>query len=247
MVSNKKIVLTAFMISGTVLFLVFLQTVFAWKAVKTTKSEYGMDLQKQSSPGWYNYEGNRLKKDILWFEQLLVLSKTDSIYMAIDLDNSMVQLGLKGMNLLESSLIDKYPSGFLAAVNEETYLQFAAASPVETETANFPKKPVRKVVTLNKQDDKSGIQNDANVVKSLRWTFTTANNLRVIITGVLPSADSSLIVNPLQDIVKYRLKEVTLQPVTNNYSPTLYLWMNDKEAKAIYRAVPPGGKVLFRY
>ena len=246
MFQNKKSALPAILFAGVVLALVFLQVLYAWKAVRSTQLQYAATQQVQSDPLWYHPEGNRLKKDILWFEQLLVLTKTDSIYLAINLRDSLVQLGLKGMNLMDSKIVEQYPCGFLNAVTEELYLQLAVAGTVATESANLPKKPVRKVVALNYQDDKSDLPNDVYALKPLRWTFTTNTNLRVIVSGIQQSADSSLHVNPLYDIAKYRLQEIAQQPFPKKYTPTLYLWLNDNDAKAIYRAVSLNSKMLLK-
>lgn len=246
MVRIKKTGLAAGSVFGFFLVLVVVQLMYSFKGVKNFQHVYGLNIRQQSGEGWSNPEVNRIKKDILWYEQLLKLSKSDSIYLAINLQDSVVQLKLKGMYLAEAKIVFQYPYDFLKTANEETYRHFATVSAIHNETANLPKKPVRKVVAYSYENENGKASVDTTEKKQLKWMFITEDNLRVIISGVKTASGSSHHFHPKQDVLQYRMQDVIRDPFPEHYMPTLYLWLYNQEATAIYRAVPPGGKLLFR-
>ncbi len=246
MVTGKKMLVPAYLIAGLFVVLIFLQWIFSYKAVVAAREEFRKNNRQHSTGVWNNTEVRRDKKDIQWYEQLLLLSKSDSNYLAIDLHDSIVQLGLKGINLAEAEIIHHYPSDFLATINEEVYTSVATASPILIESANFFKKPVRKILAYSNADNRDEEIQGNKARHPLHWTFTTGNNLRIVISGAQTAADSSFKLHPKRDIMLHRAKEFIRYPVPEKYSPTLYLWLSDKDALAIYRALPSGGMVLFR-
>lgn len=74
----------------------------------------------------------------------------------------------------------------------------------------------------------------------------SSNCLQIVINGVLPGPDSTLNVQKNKDVIAYRFKHAFDNPFAKNYSPVLFLWLNDTDAKAIYRALPEKAKFIFR-
>lgn len=246
MLSKRKLWVPVISLASLLLIAVIFNLVNSYNAVKALLKETDLNNQVKNSPGWNEYEPRQLKKDIFWYEQLLSLAKTDSIYLAVDLKDSLVQIGLKGFNMVQTKILHQRHSDFLTHLNEETYRHFTAVNPMIYEAACIPKRDVKKVIAFSDNEESLDDQKEPASDKPLFWSFTTGSNLRVVITGVKLSADSSFLLQPLQDIVKYRFQEFIREPAPEKYNPTVYLWLCDKDAKAMYRAVPPGGKVLFR-
>jgi hypothetical protein len=243
---NKMFLLPAATVIVLLLAVLMLQLVFSFRAVKATQQDLTLAGVNKGNAGWSDWEVNRLKKNSLWYEQLLVMAKNDSIGLIINLNDSVVQINLKGMYLVQSQIIKQYPADFLNNINEETYTKYASVSSIMQESANFPKKPIKKVSAYTPQDDNKEDQNLKANDKPLSWSFTTRNNLNVVITGVAATPDSSLSFYPTRDLLKYRLRDILKHGVPEKYTPTLYLWLSDKDAKSIYRAVASRGEVLFR-
>ncbi len=244
--SKPKVWVPVVILAGMLVILMIIQLINSCYAVNALLKKEGLNYQVENSAGWNEYETRNLKKDIFWYEQLLILSQADSIYLAFDLQDSLVQIGIKGFNMVQTKILHLHPSDFLKDLNEDSYRHFTTINPIVEETACIPKKAVKKVIAYSDNEE----HHDADKLPvydiPLSWSFTTGSNLRVVITGVKRMADSSFSLQPTQDFVKYRFLEFIKQPVSKHYNPTIYLWLCDQDAKAIFRAVPPGGKVLFR-
>ncbi|RIH66764.1 hypothetical protein D1164_03995 [Mariniphaga sediminis] len=196
--------------------------------------------------GWNNSEVRKLQKDIFLLEQLRVLAQSDSISMVIDLSDSTVQLQLKGMELFHTKILRKYPGVFLDDLSQEAYRRFAQITCIGNEKANLSKKPVKKIQAFQKETIGSGAET-ANLQNApVNWSFVTGNNVCVVITGVKLNQDSTFIMHPTYDLIKYFTRNFFNEIFPETYSPVLYLWLNDNDARAIYRAVPLEGKILFR-
>lgn len=49
----------------------------------------------------------------------------------------------------------------------------------------------------------------------------------------------------MKDIIRNNLGEVFGNPVHGKYELTLFLWLSDNDARAVYRALPEKAKILF--
>ena len=78
----------------------------------------------------------------------------------------------------------------------------------------------------------------------LYWEFYFSNNIKVVVNGLTLNPDSIPAVSVQKDVIQTNLADLLQHPETPN-SPTLYLWLNDKEAKAIYRALPEKARIIF--
>lgn len=234
------------MVACLLLILIIIQLINSCLAVNDLLEHEELDDQVKSNAGWNENETRSLKKDIFWYEQLLMLAQTDSIYLAVDLRDNLAQIGIKGYNIVQTKILHQHPPGFLKNLNEDTYRHFTTINPIVEEAACIPKKEVKKVVAYSDNMKHQNKLDEQDSDKPFYWTFTTGSNLRVVITGVTSTVDSSFSYHPVKDIVNYRFREFIKDPISKKYNPTIYLWLSHPEAKAFYRAVPPGGKVLFR-
>lgn len=204
-------------------------------------------IAENVTSGWDDMEVRNLNKEIIWLEQQVLLSKSDSFSIGINLQDSIVQVQLKGAVLLQSKILKQKRNHFLDEINQNTYLNiFGHASLIEAEVANLPKKPIKKVMAPGSDSIKTEVESDTIKVERLNWQFHTSNNINVVINGVQLSNDSVINVPERRDILKYQMYETLHGIIPRDYSPTLFLWLNDIEAKTIYRALPANAKVIFR-
>ncbi len=186
------------------------------------------------------------QKEIYWLEQQLELSKSDSISLGINLSGNIVQIELKGTTLYQAEILKKSPDDFLQFLDGSTYFNFAKASNINKENVNIPKKPVKKMLAPKDEAEAQLITHAVKTDPFIYWDFTTNNHFRVVIIGVPVNADSSFVIRKQRDIQKTRVHDFFQNPLPKSYSPVLYVWMKDMEAKTIYRAIPEKSRILFR-
>lgn len=247
--SKYKIGIWAVIIVFSVL-LVFLivRLVLVVSLAKTTalehQSEFSSDNPLQS--GWNDPEIRQMKKEMYWLEQQLQLAKSDSINVGINLADSIVQVQLKGTVLFQSKMLKSYPSEFLHSLEPGAYLNFGKIASISNEKASIVKKPIKRVAAPGSEAAKSGIKQDTVIDSRLQWEFYAGNHVQVVISGVEMEADSTFRVRASRDMMKYYSRGFFRGVFPKQYNPTLFIWLNDKDAKAIYRAHPENGKVVFR-
>jgi len=222
--------------------------VFANKAVKATIDQQNQAVSDENSAdqGWDNPEIRKMKKEVYWLDQQLLLAKSDSITLGFNLADSVVQVQLKGTVLFQGKILKLYPAPFLESLNYKAYTDFARIAAITSEYSEFPKKPIKKVIAPKSENEVAEVKQDTVIEKRLNWKFNLNNNMNVVMTGVGLNKDSVLDLRFENDMLKYRSEQIKQEWLPKDYIPTLYLWLPDKEAKAIYRALPVKGKVIFR-
>jgi len=167
-----------------------------------SESMFAIDPQPYDKEG----EALRLTKQVFWLEQKLELAKSDSISLAIDLSDSLVQIQLKGLDLFHAKILHQRPQNFLNPGNRKNRRHLAMVSEIKSEVANVPKRPVKKVkapkIGIPVSEDQTKTDTIPN--PELIWQFTTENNIRVVITGVKMAPDSTFKFQPQKDLLRYK-------------------------------------------
>ncbi len=196
--------------------------------------------------GWEEEETRNLQKEIYWVEEQLKLSKSDSISLGINLVDNVILVQLKGTTLYRADILKQTPAGFFDFLDEGSYSDVAKANIIENEISNIPKKPMKKVQAPKSESEVQPVSPGLTVDPSVYWSFNADNYYRIVILGVQMDADSLFVVHNKRDLLHIRFQDFYQNEFSKNYSPVLFLWLKDTEAKTIYRAVPPEGKVIFR-
>lgn len=186
-----------------------------------------------------------LTREILWLENQLALSRSDSMSLGINLRDQVLQVQLKGTVLFQSPLYKQDPVYFLQGIDYPAYESlFGKPASIVSEYANIEKKPIRKVLVHALHNGEDHTDPDTIPEDPIQWKFELNNYLQVVIRGV-PSHDSLRI-----HTFTAKLSEgISFNPFSvqgeKYYTPTLHIWLNDKDARAIYRALPERSKVVF--
>jgi hypothetical protein len=196
--------------------------------------------------GWNSPEIQEKKKEIHWLERHLTLAKSDSLNLGINLADSIVQVQLKGTVLFQAKIQKQNPAQFYNELNYGTYLDFTKIARISDEQANILKRPLKRIQAPKNEDEAAKIKHDSIPDPLLVWKFKLDNQIEVVITGIGLNKDSVADLRFDEDMLRYNVEKVKQKWVTEHYIPTLYIWLNDKDAKAIYRAIPEKGKVVFR-
>jgi hypothetical protein len=220
----------------------------AEKAVKLAISEKTINFAETdvNDAGWNIPEIEQKKKEIHWMEQQLLLAKTDSLNLGINLTDSTVLVQLKGTVLLQANILKQFPENFIKSPTYAAYLDFTAISKIVQEQSTSVKRPVKRVKAPKNESEVQKVEHDTVPEAPIIWQFVLNNNIEVIITGVGLGQDSLLNMNFKNDILKYNIERLKANWLPKTYMPTLYIWLEDKDAKAIYRAIPGNGRVVFK-
>lgn len=245
----KKFVIGAIAVWSVLLVLFFVNVGFSISKVNTVGKKIISDSKNNPVEiNWNSNEIRNLYKEKVWIEQQLALAKSDSFSMGINLKDSVVQVQLKGTVLFQGKILMQKPNQFFNNSGKEVYLNyFSKTSVVDSSKANVPKRPIRKVVAPQIGADVEPAKIDTVKSEEIHWEFITSNQIRVIINGVAEINDSVQTDIPVKkDIFSYRFKNEPENIFSNRFIPTLFLWLDDTDAKAIYRALPERPKCIFR-
>jgi hypothetical protein len=196
--------------------------------------------------GWNIPEIKEKKKEINWLERQLLLAKSDSLNLGISLNDSIVQVQLKGTVLVQAKMIKHHPVHFFDSLNYGAYHDFTRIASIVEEQSTIPKKPIRKVQAPKNENEVQEFKHDTIPDPPMVWQFSLNNRINVVITGVGLDKDSVLNFQYSKNMVDYKFSNLKTNMFPKNYNPTLYIWLNDKDAKSIYRAIPEKGKVVFK-
>jgi hypothetical protein len=196
--------------------------------------------------GWNIPEIQEKKKDIHWLERHLQLAKSDSLNLGINLSDSIVQVQLRGTVLLQAKIQKQIPEQFFEELNYGTYLDFTKIATITEEQATVVKRPVKKVQAPKNEDEAAKVKHDTIPDPLLVWQFKLDNEIKVVITGIGLNKDSLFEARYSKNIFNYSIDYFKENLFPETYIPTLFIWLNDNDAKALYRAIPENGKVAFR-
>ncbi|MFA5418030.1 MAG: hypothetical protein WC341_06185 [Bacteroidales bacterium] len=207
--------------------------------VKSDTTENSLGIKN-----WDNPIQQALLKDKYWIENQIAVSRDDSMSLGINMDDSTIQLQFKGLALIKSKIARSYPQELLSVLDANNYAMFFGNPlSIKQSMASIAKRPFRKV-KVSADGITQAVDSVTHNKSPFSWSFVTNNNIRFVINGFI---SDSLRTEPSyrQDVFYFRLAEKT-RHLFGFYTPTLFIWMNDKEAEAIYRALPKNARVIVR-
>lgn len=230
-----------------VLFIVNFTFAMVQSGKYSTEIHSQLDSAKIITDNWTNSDIKILQKQQLWLEQQLQLAKSDSFSLGINLSDSLVQVHLKGTVLFQAKLLAQKPARYISNINKQLYLNiFGTPASIDSSVSSIPKRALIKVIAPPIGTEKETIKTDLTKPEAINWVFKSSSGLVIVINGVLLEPDSTMNIKKGSDIFKYRLKHAFDNPFAKKYAPVLYLWLNDTDAKAIYRALPEKAKFIIR-
>lgn len=188
----------------------------------------------------------RLYKEKDWLETRLQIARTDSISLSVDLQDSTLQIELKGVVLKKSRIFDFKADRFLYRLNPAAYHHLLGKqAKADTVIASIVKEPliVKKAPkdTANVEDGTTVI--DTSKVEAVHWVLKLDNQVALKIEGVHPNSKSDWwggqkfwLLQNLKQTAKDLSRVIRLK--TPEYFPEIRLVVNEADAKAFYRALP---------
>jgi len=189
-----------------------------------------------------------------WLETRLILSKTDSIYLSVDFSDSLVQLEMKGVVLVQIEMLDFKYDRFFNEINPGVYLHlFATQVQVDSTFSTIEKAPVTvKKAAHVSQETKSEVPDTLKRMEAVHWVSWLDNGVRINIEGVGTDFSAGSwrskvfwISQDLQKIGK-TIRQISAFKKPDYY-PEITLVLTDRDAKTIFRALPEKPFVGFRF
>lgn len=196
---------------------------------------------------WSNEEIRTAYKEKLWLENQLSLTKEDSLSLGINLKDSIIQIQIKGLPLIRSKISYMKPDAFLSDIDATIYSKlFGHPTTFVNGKANLIKRPIRRMKVVSGSTAEP-ISSDSIKSGRFYWEFVSDNKIRIVINGC-DYIEDSIVQKPslIGDMLRFRLKRKSKGIDFKGYYPTLFLWINDSDAKAIYRALPEKTKLIIR-
>jgi len=205
----------------------------------------GMSLE-MIPEGWSQQEQRDLWTEKFWIVNQLAISKLDSMSLGICFSDSSFQLMFKGLPLIKARMCYIWPENMLTEMDPRVYAKlFSKPSVMVSDTANLPKKVFRKV-RVNAEGEAVPVDSVGVVGGCLSWIFVTDNHLRFVVTGY---GCDSLDLQPSvrKDLFAHHMSSISGDYFfRDDYQPTIFIWLNDADAKAIYKALPRHAAVIVR-
>ena len=244
---NRKLIIAVITV-WTVLLLLFIAVVVN-KISQSGRFSKQLTEKAESETilaGGENDTIRNLYKEKWWYEQQLAVSKSDSFSLGINLYDSIIQVQLKGTVLFQANILKHTPEQFFRNADEKLYrMLFEEVSRIDSSEANIPKKPIKKVIAPKVGDESKESKTDTLKEDFLVWHFFTDKNIEVLIYGVQQEIDSTSI--KIESNLKVsRFDEGLNNPFKPQNTIPLVMWLNDQDAKSIYRALPHKSRVIIR-
>ena len=217
--------------------------------VAANSSENGnqIDLNTQDSL-WLE-----LFKQKNWLESRLKLAQSDSIYLTINLQDSTLQLELKGVVLKTSVIHQLTYDRFFDALSANAYHHYFGGEATGIHTfASIEKVPltVKKAPKDSVEFAAQSQVTDTLETPEINWLVTLDNGILIKIKGENPDHVQKNSNNffwkkiKLQQVKKDLAK--TLLFKVPEYNPGIEIVVDEADAKAIYRAIPDVPMICIR-
>ncbi len=236
-----------------------LTSIYAFLSVSAVRDQMGLALARAEATPAVNSELFPQLKEKAWLESRLKMAELDSVGLAIDLEQHVIQLELKGVVVMSSKIRDCSVSGFFRKIDGGAYFAtFGSPLTIKEFKSSIAKNPF-KVVEAPKDTIAAQLAADAAAKKekeerkteNVFWTVKLDRGFDLDIQGIDSIAEAQKkyvfgkgfeferdlknITNSFQHILKFS------KPT---YTPEILISIPENEAKAILRALPKNSALI---
>ena len=192
----------------------------------------------------------KLLKERAFLQSKVVLAETDSIYLTINLADSIVNVEISGV-VIRKTKINKLQISKILMNKKEGSLLSVLASPltISHAFATIKKEPLMlKVAPKDTSEYKPDIMPDTTKTEPVNYILEMNNGIRIYVyqtENVKPEDRISQFRFDLADRVRDTwndLKNIAVMKVPD-YHPFIKMYLPRADAKIIYRAVPRNGQI----
>ncbi len=203
-----------------------------------------------------NPELMKLMKDKSWLESRLKMAATDSVGLAIDLEEQIIQLELKGVVVMKSKIRDYSASGFFSQMDGNVYFNMFGTPLTILNLESSIAKSRFKIVQAPKsaeEADAMSTKTDSVAKQDVFWMVKLDRDIELNIQGIDSIQDSQSKYKFGQDFKSKRKLKNILNSLNNlvmlkkpEYTPEILISIPESEAKAILRALPQKAMITIR-
>lgn len=202
-------------------------------------------------------EGNELpriftlRKDNAFLESRLMLAKSDSMTLSINLEDSLLCLEFQGVVVHQTKILNFHVSGVFKSLKPDPLLNLIATPlEIESQVANTHKEPIREIKAPKDTTEVATAKHDStNIAKEeqVYYTLTLKNGIEI---NLMSKHESKLEYLPYYLSKKFELLEKNTKTLVHfsmpEYQPYIRIEVEENEAKTIYRALPQNGLVALK-
>lgn len=258
---QKPVRVTLYITSSLVLIILIaytiLKTIAFQKAIGIVEKYIAIEMGTRKNAIERVSEPDSITKTLLvgkaFYQAMLAASKSDSIFLYINIPDSSVSLMIKGVVAHKAKAEQIKMSPLFSALNPSILIQgLSMPLTISKHTSTIPKVPLMvKIAPRDTSEYTPDVVPDTTDLDPVNFIFELKPNILLYFYESNPSQSSDgfnqfkfdfrerawTIVQDSKRILKFKL------PV---YKPYIRLRLSKKDAKVIYRAIPEHGQVVLR-
>lgn len=257
-VESKKAKRTGYIIffSVVITFLVYYAVISALGAsgkAGEILSEYAPEVSVKETVNEKTYTDSTylsILKEKAWLQAKTVMAQTDSIYMAINLADSLSEIEISGV-AVHAAKISKYRLSRLLREGDRNAIltMFSQPLTINNSLATIRKEPLMiKIAPKDTSEYQPDIIPDTSIVEHVNFILELSNGMRVYVYQDevdRPLEKGSTFRFDLKDRLNNAwssMKSAALLRVPE-YHPYIKIWIPREDVKIIYRALPRNGQI----
>lgn len=233
-------------------FLVFYIVMSAYSTsrwIKDINFRYSKQVHERYDPQLINNQKYiALQNEIAFFKAQLSMAKTDSIGLIISIPNNSMALDISGVDVSVAKIINSKFSRSLYAIDHRA-LTIMLSEPlrITNSVASIEKEPIINKIAQKDTTEASLPDKTQEIIKDepVYFELTLENELKILVIQQEELSKISRFKFSLDLAVQRAIKDTKsiLKFRLPDYSPVIQLIVSEKDARAIYRAIPEKGKI----
>lgn len=251
---NKVLLLFVFVIVG---YYIFVVAIAPLRKLNDFKNEAINDsiYFNQNKEIIKNLELTELLKKKAFFEAQIAIAGNDSINLVVNLNDSTINLMLKGVNIHVSKISKIQKDKFFDVLHPLAFAKiFSKPLILESEFSTIVKEPI--VIKKAPKNEEEAIamatvpEKPALQPGYFSMQLSSGINLILIQNEFISDEEKQVLKKFKKDLRNQKIKnkiDGLLKPQNTNYIPTIVLSLSSEEISSIYRAIPYKANIVITY
>jgi flagellar basal body-associated protein FliL len=249
--------------TGLKIFLIFIMAliliplgIYSYLMIDSVRNHANQARAQAEGQAAVNPDLFKLMKEKSWLESRLKMANTDSVGLAIDLEDQTIQLELKGVVVMKSKIRDYSISGFFKQMDGNVYFNMFGSPLTILSLESTIAKSRFKVVQAPKsaeEADAMTAKKDSVIKQDVYWMVKLDRDIELNIQGIDSIQDAQSKYKFGQDFrFKRKLKNIlsSVKSMTDfkkpEYTPEILISIPESEATAILHALPEKALITIR-
>jgi hypothetical protein len=191
-----------------------------------------------------------LVKERAFLQSRIIMAETDSIYLTIDLPDSLINLEISGV-VVHKATISSYKASSILLKGNENIISAMLATPftISSDLATIKKEPVMlKMAPKDTSEYKPDMMPDTSIAEPVNYILEMTDGTRIYVYQQEDDKRADRVaafrfdLDDRMDLAKKALRRVVAMKVPE-YHPYIKIRLPRADAKIIYRALPKNGQI----